>query len=187
MAGPPTSSVLPPDARVRGDSSLGDLADGDALGLFGRDVAVHELERLPLGRALVGKDPHAGVPDDELIARRDVAHGQAAGRAAGRIDGDAAVHFLIGHVDPVAAQRGLRSAGWSCCKIPRERRRRCRPATSVQSCCVGRHGSVVGDLSQNLVQFARVGGPDLDQRRSSDRSAAWPIAICLIRNCRRRP
>ena len=87
IAGPPTSKRLAP-RLARSKQFLGNLPDGDALGLFGRDRAVHEFERRPFGRPLVRKDPHAGVPDDELGARHDLAHGHAAGPGADRVDGD---------------------------------------------------------------------------------------------------
>ena len=63
---------------------LGNLPDGDSLGLFGRDGTVHEFERLPVVRLLVGKDAHAGMADDEQRAQLDFAHRHAARlRAAG--------------------------------------------------------------------------------------------------------
>ena len=58
---------------------LGDLANRDALGLLGRDGAVHELERLPLGRPLVRKHADARVPDDDRHSAADVGHGECSG------------------------------------------------------------------------------------------------------------
>ena len=95
-------------ACASAEQLVGDLPDGHALGLFGRDGAVHELERLPLGRrTLLGKHAHTAVPNDQRRTQLHVAHGHAACRGAARLDGDTAVHFLIGDVDPMATDSQL--------------------------------------------------------------------------------
>ena len=79
----------------------GDLPDGDVLGLLRGDVAAHELERLRPAGPLLGKDAHAGVADDDQVAAARVGHGEATGGHFRRIDENGAVHFLVGHFDPV--------------------------------------------------------------------------------------
>ena len=59
-------------------------------------------------RRRLGREDAQPLPaDDDAVALAHVGHGQAAGGVALRIDEDAAVHLLVFHVDPVAAEADL--------------------------------------------------------------------------------
>ena len=49
---------------------VGDSADGQLLGFFGRDGAVHEPEGLGVAGALFGKDADAGMADHDHLSDR---------------------------------------------------------------------------------------------------------------------
>ena len=120
---------------------------------------------LPLHRPLFGKHAHAGVPDDDWHADLHVGHGDAAGcvRVAA-IDDDAAIHFLIGHRNPMSAQPNLgplvrgavKALGKRAVDVGRD-----QLAVVLRR----RHGAVIGDLRrESSASASLVSAPDFDQR-----------------------
>ncbi len=99
----------------------GDLAHRHALGLFAGNGAGHELEQVLPRRGLRGKHAQPGATRDDAVAGAHVGHGNAARRRALGINEDAAVHLLIFHVDPFAAQAHLRAVIRGAVKVFGER------------------------------------------------------------------
>ena len=147
-----------------------DLPNRNALGLFGRNAAAHELEGLPLGRTFLRKDPHAAVADYELGAHRDFAHRHAAGRRPLHVDGDAAVHLLSRHFGPMAQDANFGALVRRTVKTFRK-----GPDD------IGRHelaillrrghGAVIADLAQNIGQQGSAGSPHFNQGETRIRAA----------------
>ena len=137
IAGPPTSSVFPP-LRLLAHQLAGDLADQRALGLLGRDAAGHEREIVrPHFAALLRKHAHAGVARRRSACRAATSViGTQRADLPRRVDDDAAIHLLIGHLDPLAAEPHFGPLIRRAVEALRETRRPCRPRTSRQSCVV---------------------------------------------------
>ena len=149
MAGPPTSSDLPP-LSLRAEHFLGDLPNGDALGLFGGDGAVHELERLPFASAFLGKDPHAGSGRRRSACRGCTSViGTQRATLSVAIDHDAAIHFLVGNSNPLAVEPDLGALVGRAVKPFGKRPRDVgvfQPGVVERS----RHGAMIGDLGQDF-------------------------------------
>src|SRR5207253_10173293 len=90
---------------LRAENLLGNLPDRDPFGLFRRNRAIHELERLPLKLPFFWEHAHSGMTDDDRQAMADVGHCDAACLVSGRLDDDSAVHLLVcdGPPPPVEA------------------------------------------------------------------------------------
>ena len=98
----------------------GDLAHRHALGLLAGNRAGHELEQVLPGLGVGREDAQPLPADDDAVADAHVGHRQAAGGAALRIDEDAAVHFLIFHLDPLAVEANLGAVVGRAVKALRE-------------------------------------------------------------------
>ena len=102
------------------------------------------------------------------MPERHVGHRHAPRRAAGRVDGDAAVHLLVGDVDPVAAEPDLGPLVGRAVEVLGE-----GPGD------VGRHdpgvlgmdrrGAVLDQVAEDRVELGAVVGADRRSGRSSGR------------------
>ena len=150
-------------ALARAEYFHGDLPDGDALGLFGGDGAVHEFKRLPYAFALLGEYTHAGVTNHDGLATLDIGHRHAAGDLGVAIDQDAAIHFLVGNLNPVTVEPNFGALVGGAVKAFGERPGNIgvfQPGVVERS----RHGPMIGNLAENFRQRLGRFGTHFQQR-----------------------
>ncbi len=82
-----------------------------ALGFSLETLELMKRKRACVPRTLGRLDPDALVADDDRRPGDDVDHGHAARGVGVRVDGDAAVHLLIGDLDPLRLQSRTK-VGW---------------------------------------------------------------------------
>ena len=107
MAGPATTSILPPRA-ANFPHLLCNFLDDETLGVFRRNIAAHKAEYFAFTRALGRQDSDAVVTHDHELSPTDRRGGNHFGLGIGRADDDGEIHLRVLHVDPVAIEAHLR-------------------------------------------------------------------------------
>ena len=172
IAGPPTSSTFFPAARVARMASTTPCTLTD-LGFSLETVELMKPNRADLARPLDRQHAHPRVPDHDRHADLDADHRDAPRLAGGAVDHDPAVHLLVVHVDPSAAQadlgrlvgRAVEALGERAGDIGRDDLRVLR---------MDRRGAVLDEVAQDRLErlvvvgldgdpgVARVGSPHAD-------------------------
>ena len=139
-----------------------DRLDGHAFGLFSGDTAVHELEGLPGGFAVLWKDTHPGVSHNNLHLVRDIGHRDAACDLCFRIDDNATVHLLVFYRDPISTEPNLRPLVGGTVETLGKR---ARNIALFKSCIlyVGRDRTVIANGRKNIIQYFRGIGHHINQ------------------------
>ena len=159
IAGPPTSSDWPVPRRSNSSRAMPRMAT--PLGFSVETLLDMNSNAWCCERSLLGKHAHAGVAHDELRAQRHVAHGHAVGPAL-TVDGDAAIHFLVGNFNPAAVDadfgalvgRAVESFGKRAGNIGRH-----QMAVLLR----GGDGAMIADLRENGGEDFGGGRADVDQ------------------------
>ena len=162
---------------------VGNGLEAHRLGLLARDVRAHEAEQGRLAGPLERHDPHPGVADDDRHAKLDLDHRHAPRRAAGRIDGDAAVHLLIGDVDPVPAQADLGALVGRAVELLGERAGDVGRDDPRVAGVDGRR-PVLDQVAEDRIELGVAGRADGDPRVARDRPAGSRSCIRGSRTCR---
>ena len=140
--------------RTRLTDRFDNVVQAERLGLFARDVRAHESERSAAARSLNGQHAHAFMPDDDGHCQLDVGHGNAPRGRLLEINHDAAIHLLVGHLDPAAADPDLGGLIGGAVK-PFGKCSRHVGRGDVGVGRVHRRGAMLDQVAQNGVQFRR--------------------------------